>query len=149
MDLIENRYKVSFKQSTVYGLGAFVDTMEISAPYERLTNIYNRVVDELDSNVLIMAHFSHAYRDGGSIYFTFVGERKDADQAEQLYLEVWRRALDTVVAHGGSISHHHGVGMLKAKWMGPTLGAQMGMAQALKDKLDPDGLMNPGKLGLV
>ena len=146
---LRNRYSVSFKQSHLYEIGSFVDTMEISATYERLPEIYHRVVAEVGRDVLIMAHFSHAYRDGASIYFTFAGYRKNAAETETLYLETWRKAIDTVMRNGGSLSHHHGIGMAKARWMDRALGGLLPVAQAIKDALDPDDLANPGKLGLV
>jgi alkyldihydroxyacetonephosphate synthase len=101
-----------------------------------------------------MAHFSHAYPDGCSIYFTFTAAvppgPADAERAaaEKRYDQIWRSGLSAATGAGATISHHHGVGLLKAPFMGDEHGASMEVFRAVKRVLDPHGVMNPGKLGL-
>ena len=64
-----------------------------------------------------MAHLSHAYPDGCSIYFTFAGTANDAAAAERVYDAIWRDGLEAATRVGATISHHHGVGLLKAPYM--------------------------------
>ncbi|MCA9514131.1 MAG: FAD-binding oxidoreductase, partial [Myxococcales bacterium] len=143
---LEHRYAVSFKQSRLYQLGAFVDTMEVATTWDRLETLYHGVRSALSPHVFIMAHFSHAYREGCSIYFTFAGYRKDAARLEQHYERVWQLATDAVVANGGTVSHHHGVGLSKMAAMPREHGEMLRVWRALKDAIDPHGVMNPGKL---
>ena len=95
-----------------------------------------------------MAHFSHAYPDGCSIYFTFIGQADDRAGSERLYDAIWRDGLDATTRVGGTISHHHGVGILKASHMEDEHREAMTILAGLKASLDPDNVMNPGKLGI-
>jgi alkyldihydroxyacetonephosphate synthase len=105
-----------------------------------------------------MAHFSHAYLEGCSIYFTFVGlagapggasDVDDLEGAEARYDSCWNAALSAACDAGATISHHHGIGLARAPWMAAALGeAAFDTLVALKRALDPAGILNPGKLGL-
>lgn len=141
-----HRYNVSFKQSAIYGMGAFADTMEVATTWDRLEGLYEAVRRALTPHVFLMAHFSHAYREGCSIYFTFAGHRRDPRRAEQHYERVWQLATEAVIGAGGTVSHHHGVGMSKMGAMAREHGQMLRVWRALKGALDPHGVMNPGKL---
>ena len=143
---LARRYHVSFKQSGIYELGGFVDTMEVASTWDRLDTMYEAVRRALSPHVFVMAHFSHAYREGCSIYFTFAGHRHDPKKAEQLYDRVWKLGTEAVSAAGGTVSHHHGVGMSKMDAMVREHGPMLRVWRALKDAVDPHGVMNPGKL---
>ena len=135
--------------SPVFRDGAFVDTMEVASSWERLLDLYHSVRAAIGRHALVMAHFSHAYPDGCSIYFTFVGTAADAPAAERLYDAIWRDGLDATTQVGGTISHHHGVGLLKAPFMAAEHREAMAIFEAAKAAFDPDGIMNPGKMGLA
>ncbi|MBK8014063.1 MAG: FAD-binding oxidoreductase [Deltaproteobacteria bacterium] len=148
----KNRYNVSFKQSKLYTSGLFVDTMEVAATWDRLLPVYRSVRRAIAKDAFVMAHFSHAYPEGCSIYFTFTGPamgQSDVEAATERYDRIWKNAMTAVHEAGGTISHHHGVGMLKASGMlrehGP---GGMKILNCLKDAFDPAGVLNPGKLGL-
>lgn len=143
-----HRYNVSFKQAALFSSGGFVDTMEVAFPWSRLWAGYEAVRQALIGDVLLLAHFSHVYDTGGGIYFTFTGFRRDPKDSERAYREVWRRGLDAVVRAGGTITHHHGVGLLKARWMADELKDGYAWLRNLKAAADPERIANPGKLGL-
>lgn len=149
---LKNRYSVSFKQSKMYASGAFVDTMEVAATWDRLLPLYRAVRRAIGKDALVMAHFSHAYGEGCSIYFSFAGaapDPRDPAAALERYDRIWKNALIAVHEAGGTISHHHGVGELKAAAMTREHGpGGMRLLAALKHALDPEGVLNPGKLGL-
>ncbi len=146
---LRHRYAVSYRMSPVFRDGAFVDTMEVAASWERLLDLYHSVRAAISRHALVMAHFSHAYADGCSIYFTFVGTAGDASAAERLYDAIWRDGLDATIQVGGTISHHHGVGLLKAPFMAAEHREAMAIFDAAKTAFDPDGILNPGKMGLL
>jgi alkyldihydroxyacetonephosphate synthase len=143
-----HRYSVSYKQSAIFDAGAFVDTMEVAAPWSIVSALYRRVCKAVSSKVFIMAHFSHAYPDGCCIYFSFAGAAATPEKMDNLYRRTWTAALETVHENGGTISHHHGVGMHKAAYMKKEHGEFMPYFAKLKDACDPDRIINPGKLGL-
>jgi alkyldihydroxyacetonephosphate synthase len=138
--------------------GLVVDTMEIAAPWAALDGLYNAVCAALmavDGVLVASAHLSHAYTDGACLYFTFAGIA-DPDlpgdgtgrTRERCYTEAWDAAVGATLRGGAALSHHHGIGLNRARYLGDALGNGLGVLQRLKDALDPHGILNPGKLGL-
>jgi alkyldihydroxyacetonephosphate synthase len=146
---LKHRYAVSYRMSPVFRDGAFVDTMEVASSWERLMDLYHSVRAAIGRHAVVMAHFSHAYADGCSIYFTFAGTADDAAAAERVYDAIWRDGLEAATRVGGTISHHHGIGLLKAPFMAAEHREAMALFEAAKTALDPDGILNPGKMGLA
>lgn len=141
-----HRYGVSYRQSPVFRMGAFSDTMEVAAPWSKLAGLYDAVRRALGSHVLVMAHLSHAYPDGCSIYFTFSGAADSDEAAVTLYESAWRDALEAAIDAGGTLSHHHGVGRSKAPRLGDELGHGVELVRRLMRAWDPDHILNPGNL---
>jgi len=140
----ERRYAVSYDQSLVFRKGAFSDTMEVAAPWSRIEALYEGVRRALGQKALVMAHLSHAYPDGCSIYFTFVAP-SPAPEVVRLHASLWREALSAVREAGGTIGHHHGVGRLRAEALGDELGpGGLDLLSRVKHAFDPDGLLCPG-----
>ena len=92
-----------------------------------------------------MTHASHFYPQGTNLYFIFIARMK-LDE----YVPFQTAIIDRIVANGGTLSHHHGVGRMLAPWMESHLGReQMGVLRAVKRHFDPNNIMNPGgQLGL-
>jgi alkyldihydroxyacetonephosphate synthase len=93
-----------------------------------------------------MAHLSHSYADGACLYFTILYPLDPADPVAQ-WQGIKRDATQAVLAAGGTLSHHHGIGIDHARWLAEEKGS-VGIAalRAVKAALDPSGIMNPGKL---
>ena len=142
----EHRYSVSYRQAPVFMMGGFSDTMEVAAPWSSLMGLYHAVRRALGRHVLVMAHMSHAYPDGCSIYFTFAGSAADDAACERLYDRAWADALDAALASGGTLSHHHGIGRSKATKLGAELGVGIDVIAALRQAFDPSGILNPGNM---
>ena len=158
----------------LYRAGIVVDTIEIAARWSSLPGIYAACVaalQDLDGTLAASAHQSHAYVDGACLYFTFAGRMPEAAGtdgppgddppdddpsgidaadawAERYYAAAWRVVMDTVRAHGGAISHHHGIGLNRGRFVAEALGGAFDVLVDLKNALDPRGIINPGKLGL-
>ena len=93
-----------------------------------------------------MCHISHSYRDGASLYFTYIFPRALDGEIAQ-WQAIKKAASDAIVANGGTISHHHGVGEDHLPWMTAEKGALgLEVLRAIKTTLDPKGILNPGKL---
>ncbi len=89
------------------------------------------------------------YPTGASLYFTFVGATPSSDLNERLgqWKSVKSSACDAIMAAGGTISHHHAVGSDHAAWLPSEIGpVGISMLQAVKEEVDPAGIMNPGRL---
>lgn len=93
-------------------------------------------------------HLSHSYIDGACLYFTFVAT-PPPDEVDATYVALWNAGQRAVLAGGGNLSHHHGIGLNRARFMSDALGSAAVVLQSLKDSLDPNGVLNPGKLGLA
>lgn len=141
-----HRYSVSFKASSIFASGAFTDTIEVATTWDSLPELYTRMVRALSSQALVMAHLSHVYPDGGALYFTVVAPLIGLRYTEGLYDRIWDRAMHVCQKMGAVLSHHHGIGRLKAKYMKDEVGEGMVIYRAFKDLFDPHGIMNPGKL---
>ena len=141
-----DRYKISFKQSGVFQNRGFVDTIEVSAPWSRILDVYSAVRDEISRKTVLMAHFSHAYRDGCSVYFTFSGLKTDTSRLMDLYQSTDWKVLQTAVKKGATVSHHHGIGLMKRDFTPLEYQSGEKIFSAVKAAMDPQNTMNPGKV---
>jgi alkyldihydroxyacetonephosphate synthase len=144
----DHRFSVSFKMPKLFANDCFVDTIEVATTWENLPALYDGMRKALGGHALVLAHFSHAYAEGCSIYFTVAGKCRDPERDLKTYAEIWNDAMETCLTLGATISHHHGIGLLKAKYLPRELGGAMPLFREMKKKLDPWGIMNPGKMGL-
>jgi len=126
-----------------------VETLETAALWSTLPSVYEAAGAALRSalrSALVGCHISHVYPTGASLYFTVLAARRpgveiaDWDSAKTA-------ASEALVAAGATVSHHHAVGSTHAPWLEAETSA-LGVAslRAVKDRLDPVGIMNPGKL---
>lgn len=131
--------------------GFVVDTLEIAAPWRELPGIFDAVRAAMLAVPHARAstcHLSHSYSDGACLYFTFAAT-PPADDVEATYVAMWDAGQRAVLAAGGNLSHHHGVGLNRNRFMAEALGSGMAVLDGLKRTLDPSGILNPGKLGLT
>ena len=131
--------------------GFVVDTMEIAAPWSKLATLFDDVRAALMSVPTARAatcHLSHSYLDGACLYFTFAATPEPAD-VEATYVAMWDAGTRATLAGGGNLSHHHGVGLNRSRFVAESLGTGLDVLRAVKDALDPNGVLNPGKLGLT
>jgi alkyldihydroxyacetonephosphate synthase len=148
-----HRNDMSLLESVIRA-GIVVDTIEVAAPWDALAAIYEAALAalrEIPGTITASAHQSHAYLDGACLYFTFAGLGPDpADDAwaETFYRRCWQVVLGVTSRHGGSISHHHGIGLVRGRYLPDALGAGFDVLRKLKTALDPRGILNPAKLGL-
>jgi alkyldihydroxyacetonephosphate synthase len=142
----------------LWGAKVVVDTIEMAGDWAALPTLADEILAALrgiEGTLLASLHQSHAYVDGACLYFTFAGrvsERGDdygSLQAEEAYYRAcWDAATSVIEARGAAMSHHHGVGVNRARFMASALGGSFGVLESIKAALDPKGILNPGKLGL-
>ena len=131
--------------------GVIVDTIDVSVSWSCAAQVYQAVLAGLRHAVpelmVASAHASHAYPQGTSLYFV-VGAQppRDAAAVERIYRSIWSTAMQAVLANGGSICHHHGIGKLRAPWLAQQQSASVELLRQVKAALDPRGTMNPGTL---
>lgn len=151
----KSRFFSPYLRNTLWERGYAVDTLETALPWSRvlpaaeaIKGALRTALVESDERVLAFAHLSHVYPDGASVYITALFRRvTDPDETLRRWQRLKSAASETVVVHGGTISHQHGVGRDHASYLEAEKGP-LGMAtlQAIVRALDPEGLMNPGVL---
>jgi len=147
------RFEGPHLRDSLIDAGVLVETLETSHQYSRIGELYDGVRSALAKAVatdagpgVVMCHVSHAYRDGASLYFTFLSASRPGEEIEQ-WREIKEGACRAIVAAGGTITHHHAVGRDHAPYMREEIGdIGLDTIRAVKDQLDPAGIMNPGKL---
>jgi alkyldihydroxyacetonephosphate synthase len=146
---LEHRNDVSALEALI-SRGYVVDTMEVAGPWRALPEMYARTTEAIravEHTLVASAHQSHSYIDGACLYFTFAGKPPEAER-EAYYRAAWDAGQRAVLTAGGALSHHHGVGLNRARFVRDALGHGLDVLESVKRALDPNGILNPGKLGL-
>ncbi|MEW6442692.1 MAG: FAD-binding oxidoreductase [bacterium] len=149
----QDRFEHPYLRDTLLDKRVLIDTLETAATWTNVTPLYEAVRQKLEEAIrgtgvpgIVMAHLSHCYATGSSLYFIFLARQTPGQELEQWWA-IKEAASDCLLSHGGTISHHHGVGIDHARWAqqehGPS--AMRGLS-GLKLSLDPGGIMNPGKI---
>jgi alkyldihydroxyacetonephosphate synthase len=150
---LRNRFAGPYLRDDLMDRGVMVETLETATTWSNLRPLYAAVrgalaaaLTERGTPPAVMCHVSHLYPSGASLYFTFIARQEQGSELDQ-----WRvaknAACDAIVAAGGTITHHHAIGRDHRAWMPAEVG-DLGVAvlRAAKDRVDPTGIMNPGKL---
>jgi alkyldihydroxyacetonephosphate synthase len=129
-------------------------TTETITTFDKLEKLYwaeKQAVEETyaDWNIKFIGHFSHWFHWGASLYSRFIIEEPpdDAEEAVRLHNRVWNTAMTAVLDNGGMVNEHHGVGLKLSRFMRRQYGDAFPMLERIKDALDPNHIMNPGKVG--
>jgi alkyldihydroxyacetonephosphate synthase len=148
---LDQRYSSAYLRDPLMDLGIMTDTLETAVMWENLMSLWQSVRAYLKKRdkIVVMVHISHVYENGANLYFTFLSPMKKEDELKD-YEEFHKGIIETIQANNGSLSHHHGIGRTLAPWMEKELGKEsMELMKAIKNQLDPNGIMNPGNtLGL-
>jgi alkyldihydroxyacetonephosphate synthase len=150
---LRGRYQGPFLRDALLDHGVMVETLETATSWSGLRDLHRGVGDALRGALagrgtppLVMCHVSHLYRSGASLYFTFLARQERGAELMQ-WREAKRAASEAIVSAGATITHHHAVGSDHAPWMRAEVGdLGLGLLRAAKGRLDPAGVMNPGKL---
>jgi alkyldihydroxyacetonephosphate synthase len=125
------------------------DTIEVSVLWDNSLQLYDSMISAMEAItgvIFASAHVSHVYPQGACFYFTFGGTAGKKDPLE-FYRSVWAAAMRSCLDAGGSISHHHGIGIMRTPWLAEELGKSYAILKRVKHLLDPHNIMNPGKMG--
>jgi alkyldihydroxyacetonephosphate synthase len=125
------------------------DTIEVAIPWDDANVMYEDVVQnilEVPGAIMASGHASHFYPTGVCFYFTFTAIPREGMDYLDLYNQCWDAAITTVLNHGGSASHHHGMGLNRTRWSKLEHGSEFQLMQQIKKLVDPNNIMNPGKL---
>lgn len=127
-------------------------TMDTIVKYSNIDKVYHAMKEATEQfeGVRFIAHFSHWYEWGCMMYDRFIMDNppQDPDEAFRLHNAVWNAGVRAAIASGGVVNDHHGVGMKIGRLMKEQYGDSMIVFEGLKKTLDPNGIMNPYKMGI-
>jgi alkyldihydroxyacetonephosphate synthase len=151
----KSRFLTPYLRNTLWERGYAIDTLETAVPWSRVLVTESTVQQAMHAalaptgeRLLSFAHLSHVYCDGASIYVTYIFRRSpDPDETLERWQAMKDAASQAILTQGGTISHQHGVGQDHIPYLEAEKGPLgMRLLQEAIDTLDPEGLMNPGKL---
>lgn len=146
------RFSGPYLRDELLTRGVYLETLETSATWGRVEETYRSVrqaiLDALEhdgAGAYVQTHISHVYSDGASLYFTFLSGLEEDGLAQNARVKA--AASQAIVAAGATITHHHAVGTDHAPYLGGEIGdLGIKVLSGIKHTLDPEGIMNPGKL---
>ena len=151
----KSRFRTPYLRNTLWDLGYAIDTLEtatdwanIPAMIEAIESALRPGLEQMGERVHVFTHLSHLYPYGSSIYTTYLYRiAPDPDETLRRWEILKTVASRAIIAHGGTITHQHGIGVDHAPYLAEEKGP-LGMAtiEDLCQRFDPDGMMNPGKM---
>lgn len=151
----KSRFLTPYLRNTLWDYGVAIDTLETALPWAKVEEAARAIPQAIanamskhDERALAFTHLSHVYRDGASVYTTFLFRRTpDPDELLARWGDMKHEASLALQKYGGTISHQHGVGTDHASYLVAEKGVLgIDALRAVIKSFDPDGMMNPGKL---
>ena len=151
----EKRFELPYLRDELIDFGVLVDTLETATNWDNLPNLYNKTKETIESTIysqgvkgFVQTHVSHIYREGASLYYTFVAKAIKDKEIEQ-WDTIKKAAIKEIIQNGGTLSHHHGIGKDHAAWMADEHGTKgLDLIRSVKHFFDPDKILNPGKMNI-
>ncbi len=149
----KGRFHGPYLRETLLDRGVVVETLETAQQWSAHPALYRGVKGAIESemaaqgmNGVVMCHLSHAYRDGASLYFTIISSPGTAGGTAS-WPPIKKAACEAIQSHGGTLSHHHATRRDHTPYLEGEIG-ELGIdaLAGLKERFDPAGIMNPGKL---
>jgi len=148
-----SRYAAPYLRDELMDAGALVDTLETATSWSDLLELHHAVADAVRDALaargtppLVGCHVSHLYGTGASLYFTVLARAEEGAELEQ-WRAAKRAASEAIASRRATITHHHAVGADHRPWIEREVGGLgVEVLRAAKERLDPAGVMNPGKL---
>ena len=149
----ESRFKLPYLRDTLVEHSIYIDTMETLVQWKDTQKLHQALTKELSKSAafnktkgIFLAHISHIYPNAACMYFTLITPMLRGREIEQ-WQEIKDVVTNIILQHNGSVSHHHSVGLDHQKWYKKyTDSLALEVLRAVKQRLDPKGIMNPGKL---
>lgn len=152
---LKNRFELPYLRDDLLDFGVMVDTLESATNWNNLISLYTKTKEAMEQAIasynvkgFVQAHVSHVYREGASLYYTFVAKEVKGKEIEQ-WTAIKKAATDAIIENKGTLSHHHGIGKDHAEWIEHEHGKKgVEVIKRLKDCFDPYRILNPGKMGI-
>ncbi len=155
---MRDRYAHPYLRDTLLGHSVMVDTLETATTWSNLLPLYHAMSRAMKATITttgggpgyVLTHISHAYEHGASLYSTFLGRQvgdPDPLVKQAQWQEIKQATTEAILAAGGTLTHHHGIGRDHAPWLEEEIGPLgIKVLRSLKQTLDPTNILNPGIL---
>lgn len=150
----ENRITF-FYPDHIMDLPQMFGTLDTVATHDNIEKIYWAMKHAVEDGfgeygVRFISHSSHWYEWGAMNYSRFIIDNppQDPEEALRLHNRIWNAGVRAALANGGVLNDHHGVGLKLSRLVKEQYGPALQVLQALKRELDPNGILNPYKMGL-
>jgi len=148
----QKKFDTPYLRDFLLDRGAAGDVSESAMPWSKINQLHDAVrvaadkaFDEIGIQGWIMSHLSHSYHSGACLYFTFAFVMGDDPIGE--YNVVKSAIQQAFIDNGGSLSHHHGVGLEHAPWLEQDISAEgVAVMRGLFEAVDPGENFNPRKI---
>ena len=146
---MERRFDFSTVEKLLDSHGGFAETIEIAHTWDGISGLYHALHEMLTPLAdEVLSHFSHVYPQGTSMYMILLGRESSDREAVEKLRTIWRETMGVCLEHHAELSHHHGGGLVRSPYARESLGSAHLLLRRVKQALDPNGTLNPGKLGL-
>ena len=146
---MDRRFDFSSVENKIAIPGGIAETIEVAHYWSGIEALYTDLraalvplADEVNS------HWSHVYTQGTSMYLILYGQLPDDEAACRQLDKIWATTMEICLEHGAELSHHHGGGLIRSPYSERSLGSAHLVLTKVKQALDPQRILNPGKLGL-
>jgi len=148
-----DRFLHPYMRDDLLDYGIATETHETAVSWSKLSTVRQKAkqavrqtVAEQGNKCIVMSHLSHSYTSGTCIYFIFMYPLNQADPIGQ-WKPIKQAICESISKVDGAVSHHHGVGLDHKAWLTQEKGVlALDAIRSVKNRLDPAGIMNPGKL---
>ncbi|WP_375748756.1 FAD-binding oxidoreductase [Vibrio sp. HN007] len=146
---MDRRFDFSTVENLLASKGGFGETIEIAHNWDSIHGLWEDLKKELDplANEVI-SHFSHIYNQGTSMYVILLGQEESNEASVETLKKIWSTTMEVCIKHGAELSHHHGGGLARSPYSRRSIGEAHLILRKIKAALDPNSILNPGKLGL-
>lgn len=144
------RYDTTFLKKAYMLPNGIGDAIECASIYKDLTPMHDAMLEAITEAGAheVFGHGSHFYPTGGNLYIIWSAFAENEREIESKYWQIMDAAMKAILSVNGSIGHHHGIGVNKGPWIHLDAPTAWPVVKKIKAALDPNGIMNPGKLGL-
>lgn len=143
------RYDFSTVENLLAVKGGFAETIEIAHNWDSIYELWDDLKKELQPLANeVLSHFSHIYNQGTSMYVILLGKEDSDEEAVETLRTIWNTTMEVCLRHGAELSHHHGGGLARSPYSRRSIGEAHLILRKIKTALDPNSILNPGKLGL-
>jgi alkyldihydroxyacetonephosphate synthase len=149
LNWMNRRFDFSTVENLLAKKGCFGETIEIAHNWDSIHELWKDLKTALSPFAdEVLSHFSHIYTQGTSMYVILLGKENSDEEAVECLKKIWETAMEVCIIHGAELSHHHGGGLARSPYSRRSLGSAHMVLQKIKKALDPNAILNPGKLGL-